>query len=79
AEGARVVYILGRRAPGRDTWLPESASHLTDGEALRQLIPDIADHDVFLCGATAGMAAAAAAAQDCGVPDKHIHSERFSW
>ena len=79
AKGARVVYILGRRAPGRDTWLPESAAHLTDAEALRQLIPDIADHDVFLCGATAWMAAAAAAARDCGVPDRHIHSERFSW
>ena len=79
AKGARVVYLLGRRAPGRDTWLPESAAHLTDGEALRQLIPDIADHDVFLCGATAWMAAAAAAARECGVPDGHIHSERFSW
>ena len=77
--GARVVYILGRRIPGRDTWLPEAAAHLTDPEALRQLVPDIADHDVFLCGAAAWMEAAAAAARECGVPAQHIHLERFSW
>ena len=74
-----MVYILGRRIPGRDTWLPEAAAHLTDPEALRQLVPDIADHDVFLCGAAAWMEAAAAAARECGVPAQHIHLERFSW
>ena len=77
--GARVVYILGRRIPGRDTWLPAAAAHLTDPGALRQLVPDIADHDVFLCGAAAWMEAAAAAARECGVPAQHIHLERFSW
>ena len=76
AKGARVVYILGRRAPGRDTWLPESAAHLTDGEALRQLIPDIADHDVFLCGATAWMAGAAAGAPPSGGAARDHHPVR---
>ena len=77
--GARIIYVLGRRIPGRDSWLPESAALLSDAEALRQLVPDIADNDVYLCGATEWMDAAARAAQECGVPACRIHSERFSW
>jgi len=77
--GARVVYLPGRRLAGRDTWLPEVAAGFTDAEALRHLVPDIADHDVFLCGAAAWMDAARAAALECGVPAERIHLERFSW
>lgn len=77
--GARVFHVLGRRIPGRDTWLPETAAHLTDAQALQQLVPDIADNDIYLCGATAWMDAAERAARACGVPSGHIHAERFSW
>lgn len=77
--GARVVYLPGRRLPGRETWLPEAAVGFTDAEALRHLVPDIAEHDVFLCGAAAWMDAARAAALECGVPAERIHLERFSW
>ncbi len=79
ASGARVFYVLGRRIPGRDTWLPETAAGLSDAEALRQLVTDVAESDVYLCGATEWMDAAAAAARECGVPAERIHSERFSW
>jgi len=77
--GARMFYVLGRRRPGPASWLPESAKGLTDAQALRELVPDIAGHDVYLCGSTAWMDAAAAAARECGVPADRIHSERFSW
>lgn len=77
--GARVFHVLGRRLPGRETWLPETAAGLSDAEALRQLVPDIATNDVYLCGATAWMDAAEQAARECGVPAAHIHAERFSW
>ncbi len=77
--GAKIYYLLGRRIPGRDTWLPEAAAGLSDAQALRQLVPDIAEADVYLCGAAAWMDAAAAAAIDCGVPTDHIHTERFAW
>lgn len=77
--GARMFYVLGRRIPGRDTWLPESAKGLSDAEALRQLVPDIASNDVYLCGAQPWMDAATRAARECGVPASRIHSERFSW
>ncbi len=77
--GARVVYLPGRRIPHRPTWLPEAAAHFSDAEALRHLVPDVAEHDVFICGSAAWMDAARAAALDCGVPAQRIHLERFSW
>ena len=77
--GARMFYVLGRRLRGRTSWLPESAAGISDASALRQLVPDIAENDVYLCGATAWMDAAEAAARECGVPADRIHSERFSW
>jgi predicted ferric reductase len=77
--GARVFYLLGRRMPGRASWLPESAGTMTDNAALTQLVPDIARNDVFLCGANEWMDAARRAALDCGVPAGNIHDERFSW
>jgi ferredoxin-NADP reductase len=42
-------------------------------------VPDIAEQDVYLCGATEWMDAAECAARECGVPASRIHSERFSW
>jgi predicted ferric reductase len=77
--GARVYYLVGRRVPGRESWLPYTAAHLTDAEALAALVPDIAAHDVYVCGAVPWMNAVEAAARECGVPAEQIHSERFSW
>jgi ferredoxin-NADP reductase len=74
-----VFYALGPRMPGRRSWLPQSAAHLSDAEALRQLVPDIAAQDVYLCGADGWMEAAQAAALAAGVPAHRIHQERFTW
>jgi predicted ferric reductase len=79
ATGARVFYVLGPRVPGRASWLPASAAHLTDAGALRHLVPDIAAHDVYVCGADGWMDAARAAAVAAGVPAHHVHEERFAW
>jgi ferredoxin-NADP reductase/DMSO/TMAO reductase YedYZ heme-binding membrane subunit len=77
--GARVFYVLGRRIRNRASWLPENAAHLSDAAALRELVPDIAEHDVYLCGADAWMDAAEAAALAAGVPAENVHVERFTW
>ena len=79
ARGARHVVVEGHRVPGRDSWLPAQAAHLTDAQALLELVPDVRDHDVFLCGAPDWMDAARAAALECGVPADHIHLERFAY
>ena len=49
ARGARHIVVEGHRIRGRRTWLPAQAAHLTDGQALRELVPDVADHDRFPC------------------------------
>jgi ferredoxin-NADP reductase/DMSO/TMAO reductase YedYZ heme-binding membrane subunit len=77
--GARVYYVLGRRVPGRDTWLPQTAAHLSDSQALRELVPDVDQHDVYICGADGWMDAARDAALGAGVPEEHVHLERFTW
>lgn len=77
--GARYVVVDGHRIPGRDSWLPESAAHLGDAEALVQIAPDIADHDVYICGSGPWMAAAEAAVKDAGVAPKAIHIEHFEY
>jgi ferredoxin-NADP reductase/DMSO/TMAO reductase YedYZ heme-binding membrane subunit len=79
SRGARVYYALGPRLAGRPSWLPQAAAHLSDAGALRELVPDIAEHDVYVCGAEPWMAAARTAALAAGVPAHRIHLERFSW
>jgi ferredoxin-NADP reductase len=79
ARAARHIVVEGHRIAGRRTWLPAQASHLTDAQALWELVPDIADHDVFLCGAPDWMDAAREAALECGVPAEHVHTERFAY
>jgi ferredoxin-NADP reductase/DMSO/TMAO reductase YedYZ heme-binding membrane subunit len=78
--GGRYVTVTGPRLRGRqETWLPAAAAPLTDAQALAQLVPDVAERDVFLCGAPAWMDAAKQAALDCGVPADQIHLERFEY
>ncbi|WP_239335420.1 ferric reductase-like transmembrane domain-containing protein [Frankia sp. CiP3] len=77
--GVRVIYLPGHRSPDRSSWLPERFSHLLDDDALRQIVPDIADHDVFICGPDAWMDAVRDAALLAGVPSEQLHLERFRW
>jgi len=73
ARGIRLAYLLGPRA-GAGSWLPAGYRG-----GLRDLVPDIARHDVYVCGPDPWMTAAATAARAAGVPDERIHLERFSW
>jgi predicted ferric reductase len=79
SRGARVYYAVGPRRRDRSSWLPASAGNLSDSAALRQLVPDIREHDVFLCGAQEWMDSARAAVLKTGVPPERIHLERFGW
>lgn len=76
--GVVVHYLVGPRAD-RPSWLPRHVAGLPDVEALRRLSPDIAAHDVFLCGPDGWVATARAAARAAGVPEEHLHHERFAW
>ena len=79
ARGARYILVEGHRVPGRSSWLPVQAGHLTDVQALLEIVPDVADHDVYLCGSDGWMTAARAAALEAGVPKSAVHLERFTY
>ncbi|HEV7536552.1 MAG TPA: oxidoreductase, partial [Acidimicrobiia bacterium] len=79
ARGIRVFYAAGRRVTSRSSWLPESAAHLSDVVALKELVPGIAAQDVFVCGPDPWMEAVRRAALEAGVPTEQIHLERFDW
>ncbi|GAA3706151.1 ferric reductase-like transmembrane domain-containing protein [Microlunatus aurantiacus] len=75
--GLRVIGLPGpRRRP--DSVLGPMAG---DDElaTLRHWIPDLAEHDVYLCGPTAWTAGFARLAVAAGVPPTHIHTESFGW
>jgi ferredoxin-NADP reductase/DMSO/TMAO reductase YedYZ heme-binding membrane subunit len=78
ARRARVLPLIGHR--GRSgSWLPQEHSGLDDAAALRWLVPDIGEADVYVCGPTAWSEAVVGAAREAGVPSRRIHEERFSW
>lgn len=70
--GAQVHLLVGdHRDPASRGLL--SARHL------RQLVPDIARRDVFLCGPPAMADATTASLRAAGVPRSHLHTERFAF
>jgi predicted ferric reductase len=77
--GIRIHYLLGRRARDRASWLPANYAPVPDEQVLRHLVPDIADHDVYVCGPAAWTEAVLDSARRAGVPDGRVHSERFGW
>ena len=77
--GGRYVVVDGPRLRGRASWLPEQAAHLSDEQALLELVPDVAERDVYLCGSGPWMKAARAAALAAGVPPRQVHLERFTY
>jgi predicted ferric reductase len=77
--GVRVVYLPGQRIRGRDSWLPGQYAAMSDENALGHLVPDIGEHDVFICGPDAWTEAVVTSARRAGVPAERIHTERFAW
>lgn len=76
--GVRVVYLPGHRPNGRSSWQAGPAVE-DDHIALQRLVPDIREHDIYVCGPDAWARSAADAARRAGVPATHIHLERFAF
>jgi predicted ferric reductase len=74
--GIRLHYLAGRRA-GPLRWAPHG--HGSDVALLRRLVPDLARHDVYVCGPDTWMDAVLDTARRLGVPEAQLHSERFAW
>ena len=69
--GARVDYVVGDHASpqGRDLLSP---AHL------RELVPDIADRDVYVCGPVGMIDSIIPNLRRAAVPRRHLHVERFA-
>jgi predicted ferric reductase len=72
ARGADVWFVVG---PRRD---PDSRYVLT-ARGLRELVPDVAYRDVYLCGPEGLTTRAVAALRRLGVPERQIHIEGFEF
>ncbi|MEO9236504.1 MAG: ferric reductase, partial [Jatrophihabitantaceae bacterium] len=70
--GARLLYVFGPRGRGRRRD-PIDAAELT------RKIPDLAEHDVYLCGPAGLTDHAREQLRRAGVPAKHIHHETFAF
>jgi predicted ferric reductase len=79
AKGSRLVAVVGHRKRDRPSWLPEAVTHVDDAGALTEIVPDIAQRDVFICGSPTWMDSVATAARTAGVTKDAIHLERFGW
>ena len=66
-----IHYVVGDHlsAQGRDLL---STAHL------RELVPDVSERDVFLCGPPAMVAAIEGNVRRAGVPRRCLHVERFA-
>lgn len=73
ARGLILFELVGNRAGA--SWLPASHS----GQHLNDLVPWVAQADVFACGPDAWMAAFFEDARVCGVPATQQHREHFNW
>jgi len=76
--GVALHFLAGpRRQPG--SWLPYGSWQGDDSEVLRQLAPDIAHSDVYLCGPPAWLHSVEDSARRAGVRRERVHMEEFSW
>ena len=69
--GALVHYVLGPRASCCQRHDPLSP------QRLRELVPDVAHRDAYVCGPPGMMSGVARALRQVGVPRRRVHAERF--
>ena len=70
SRGAVVHYLLGPRTLRPDVL---GADHI------RELVPDVAHHDVYVCGPPGMTHRVVATLRQLGVPRRHIHTEGFEY
>lgn len=87
SRGVAVHWLTGSRRAD-DSWQSSTnrvADRAADGiadddaAALRTLVPDLGQHDIFVCGPSAWTAAVRRAARHNGVRREQIHTETFAW
>jgi ferredoxin-NADP reductase len=69
-QGVRVHYVVGRRTDPWPRWAFTYAG-------LTQLVPDVTERDVYLCGPTGLIRSAIVTLRYLGVPSRQIHLDPF--
>ena len=69
--GAGLRYVVGRRSEIRRD--PLSV------DALKANVPDLRNHEVYVCGPPGMTTGVTNALRSAGVPRGHIHTESFAW
>jgi predicted ferric reductase len=77
--GLRFFVLPGRRASQGPAWLPAGTWHGDGPSAVRALVPDLADHDVLVCGPGPWTRALVADLHAAGAARDAVHVERFDW
>jgi ferredoxin-NADP reductase len=71
ARDIQLRYVVGDHST-------EDGARLLTAAHLRELVPDIEDRDVYVCGPPAMTDVAVREVRGAGVSRRHIHAERFA-
>jgi predicted ferric reductase len=86
--GVRVAYLPGSRRTdgswrasghGDSTGDDKDDDGTDDAQALRRLVPDLVERDIFVCGPPTWTRAVRRAARTVGAAREQIHTEDFAW
>lgn len=69
--GHRLLLLVG--PPVEGSWLPSGVG------PVEELVPHLRDHEAYVCGPGVWMTLVHRDLRQCGIPQRHIHDERFSW
>ena len=76
--GLRILALPGpRRSP--DSWFSAHAGVVPDRDALLGWVPDLAQHDVYVCGPQEWADAVRRTTEQAGLPADQLHLETFAW
>ncbi|HEU4978408.1 MAG TPA: ferredoxin reductase family protein [Solirubrobacteraceae bacterium] len=70
--GLRVHYVIGDHRNGDN-------AHLLSAGHLAELVPDLGERDVYLCGPPGLVAVIRRTLRDAHVPRRHVHLEEFAF
>ena len=76
--GFHLIELEGRRGVGT-SWMNADYSGRSDLERIKDLVPDLVDSDVYICGPTAWTRSVEKTMKEAGVESRQIHAEEFAW